>query len=173
VLCAPFWLEAKIALSVEPEGLIYRIARKPDPWQPPDWALAGPDETFGNRFDDPEAIYRVLYASARRLGCYLERLARFRPDPMLYDELSQIEGADGFRPLGQVPREWMDNRVVGSALHYGSYADAYSDEWIEILGGELGIPELDAAGLEQAAPIDPEDAEFESALEIHGLARQW
>jgi hypothetical protein len=25
----------------------------PDPWSVPDWASAGPDGTFGNRFDDP------------------------------------------------------------------------------------------------------------------------
>ena len=41
-------------------------------------SLAGPDGTFGNRFDDPEGIYRVLYASSQRLGCYLEALAQFR-----------------------------------------------------------------------------------------------
>ncbi|MGC2371774.1 MAG: hypothetical protein WA474_22080 [Candidatus Sulfotelmatobacter sp.] len=41
-------------------GVIYRLGRKPDPWAPPDWAFAGPDGTFGNRFDDPDATYRVL-----------------------------------------------------------------------------------------------------------------
>ena len=47
-------------------GVIYRLGRKPDPWAPPDWASAGPDGTFGNRFDDPDATYRVLYASSQR-----------------------------------------------------------------------------------------------------------
>ena len=55
-------------------GVIYRLGRKPDPWSVPDWASAGPDGTFGNRFDDPEGIYRVLYASSQRLGCFLETL---------------------------------------------------------------------------------------------------
>ena len=67
-------------------GVIYRLGRKPDPWAPPDWALAGPDGTFGNRFDDPDATYRVLYASSQRLGCFVETLARFRIDPTLLAE---------------------------------------------------------------------------------------
>ena len=65
-------------------GVIYRLGRKPDPWSPPDWASAGPDGTFGNRFDDPDATYRVLYASSQRFGCFVETLARFRVDPKLH-----------------------------------------------------------------------------------------
>src|SRR5258707_2536685 len=83
-----------IPLSIESQGLIFRIGRRPDPWQPPDWSLAGPEGTFGNRFDDPDGTYRVLYASSERLGCYLETLARFRVDLTLYAELSQIEGSN-------------------------------------------------------------------------------
>ena len=59
---------------------IYRIARRPDPWQPPDCSRANPDGTFGNRFDDPEGYYRVIYASSQKLSCFLETLARFRAD---------------------------------------------------------------------------------------------
>ncbi len=81
-------------------GVIYRLGRKPDPWVPPDWASAGPDGTFGNRFDDPDATYRVLYASSQRFGCFVETLARFRIDPTLLAELAQIEGADDYFPLG-------------------------------------------------------------------------
>jgi hypothetical protein len=40
---------------VKAPGVIYRLGRKPDPWAPPDWASAGPDGTFGNRFDDLNA----------------------------------------------------------------------------------------------------------------------
>jgi hypothetical protein len=79
-------------------GVIYRLGRKPDPWSPPDWASAGPDATFGNRFDDPDATYRVLYASSQRLGCFVETLARFRVDPKLLAELAQIEGEDDHCP---------------------------------------------------------------------------
>jgi len=71
---------------VKAPGVIHRLGRKPDPWAPPDWASAGPDGTFGNRFDDPDATYRVLYASSQRLGCFVETLARFRIDPTLLAE---------------------------------------------------------------------------------------
>lgn len=135
--------------------MIYRIARRPDPWQPPDWALAGPDGTFGNRFDDPEGVYRVLYASAQRLGCFLETLARFRVDIDLYAELNEIAGEDDYYPLGQIPLEWARQRMIGSALHNGKYADIYGSEWIGRLRRELsaeclelGIQELDASLLQ-------------------------
>ena len=35
--------------SKRPPATIFRLARKPDPWQPSDWARANPDGTFGNR----------------------------------------------------------------------------------------------------------------------------
>jgi hypothetical protein len=84
---------------VKARGVIYRLGRKPDPWAPPDWALAGPNGTFGNRFDDPDATYRVLYASSQRIGCFFETLARFRIDPTLLAELAQIEGSDDYCSL--------------------------------------------------------------------------
>jgi hypothetical protein len=139
--------------------LIFRIGRRPDPWQPPDWSLAGPDGTFGNRFDDPDVTYRVLYASSQRLGCYLETLARFRVDLTLYAELSMIEGEDDYVPLGHVPVSWAEPRILGSAEHGGSYADLYASEWIGLLRQELagdclelGIRELDASILQRSAP---------------------
>ena len=63
-----------------PEGPVFRLGRRPDAWQPPDWFLAQSDGTFGNRFDDPDGYYRVLYASSQRLACFIETLARFRPE---------------------------------------------------------------------------------------------
>jgi hypothetical protein len=51
-----------------PEGPVFRLGRRPDAWQPPDWFLAQSDGTFGNRFDDPDGYYRVLYASSQRLA---------------------------------------------------------------------------------------------------------
>src|SRR5262249_1527819 len=80
-------LESRIA-----EQPLHRIGRWPDPWQPPDWAHAHLDGTFGNRFDDPQAYYRVIYTSSQRLGCFLETLARFRPDLTLLAEFAEIEG---------------------------------------------------------------------------------
>jgi hypothetical protein len=144
---------------VEPHGPIFRIGRRPDPWQPPDWSLAGPDGTFGNRFDDPDGAYRVIYASSQLLGCYLETLARFRVDLALYAELSEIAGEDDFMPLGRVPLSWATPRKLGSAEHEGSFADLYGSEWIGLLRRELaadctklGITELDASTLQRSIP---------------------
>lgn len=36
---------------VQPDGPLYRLARAPNPWTWPDWAYAGLDGTFGNRWD--------------------------------------------------------------------------------------------------------------------------
>lgn len=140
-------------------GLIYRVGRNLDPWSPPDWASAGPDGTFGNRFDDPEGMYRVLYASSQRLGCFLETLGRFRVDPKLLAELAEIEGEDDYCPLGEVPREWIDKRMMGVATAGGEYADICSSDWISrlriVLAGRLerfGVDDLDASVLQMTAP---------------------
>jgi hypothetical protein len=140
-------------------GVIYRLGRKPDPWAVPDWASAGPDGTFGNRFDDPDATYRVLYASSQRLGCFLETLARFRVDPKLLTELAEIAGEDDCWPLGEVPFEWAGKRVMGAATANGNYADICSSEWISRLRKLLaihlekfGLDDFDASVLQQSAP---------------------
>lgn len=139
--------------------MIYRLGRKPDPWSAPDWASAGTDGTFGNRFDDPEGMYRVLYASSQRVGCFLETLARFRVDLKLLAELAEIEGEDDYCPLGEVPLEWMEKRVMGVATASGEYADICSSEWISrlriVLAGHLerfGLDDLDASVLQMTAP---------------------
>jgi hypothetical protein len=140
-------------------GVIYRLGRTPDPWSAPDWASAGTDGTFGNRFDDPEGMYRVLYASSQRLGCFLETLARFRVDLKLLAELAEIEGEDDYCPLGEVPLEWIEKRMMGVATASGEYADICSSEWISrlriVLAGcleGLGLDDLDASVLQMTAP---------------------
>lgn len=142
-----------------PAQPLHRIGRWPDPWQPPDWAHAHSDGTFGNRFDDPQAYYRVIYASNQRLGCFLETLARFRPDLTLLAEFAAIEGDDDFTPLGTVPQSWLPTRLIGSAEAHGQYADIYAAEWIALLRRELastavalGLSEIDAATLQAGRP---------------------
>ncbi len=144
---------------MKPSGAIYRLGRRPDPWAAPDWASAGPDGTFGNRFDDPDATYRVLYASSQRLGCFLETLARFRIDPKLLAELAEIEGEDDHFPLGEVPVEWVEKRIMGVATANGEYADVCSSEWIgrlrKLLAAHLekfGVDDVDASILQKSAP---------------------
>lgn len=73
----------------EAAGEVYRIARAPDPWAWADWAYAGPDGTFDNRWDDPEGIYRVLYASSQRAGAFVETLARYRVDLAMIAEMER------------------------------------------------------------------------------------
>jgi len=143
----------------QPPAVIFRLGRKPDPWQPPDWSRAKSDGTFENRFDDPQGYYRVLYAASQELSCFLETLARFRVDLSLLAELEGIEGENDFFPLGEVPREWCEQRLLGSASATGAYADIYAVEWIEFLRRDLaneclrlGIEDLDAGILQRGSP---------------------
>ncbi len=142
-----------------PEGPVYRLGRRPDAWQPPDWFLAQSDGTFGNRFDDPEGYYRVLYASSQRLGCFIETLARFRPDLSLLAELNVIEGDNDFLALGTLPCEWLAGRMMGKATLSGIFADIYAAAWVGLLRKtlaaealRLGIRDIDLSTLETADP---------------------
>jgi hypothetical protein len=152
----PVSVPLELRIAKEP---IYRVGRWPDPWQPPDWAHAHLDGTFGNRFDDPQAYYRVIYTSSQRLGCFLETLARFRPDLTLLAEFAEIEGADDFTPLATVPASWLVARLIGTAQTEGEYADVYAPGWIALLRRELastavalGLAEIDAATLQAGRP---------------------
>ena len=134
------------------------MARYPDAWQLPDWSRAK-DGTFGNRFDDPESEYRVLYASSHEVSCFVETLARFRPDLTLLEELQEIKGDDDFLPFGEVPLNWCANRVIGTAAADGNYGDVYAAEWIALLRRKLvsdclrlGIRDLDASELQNSSP---------------------
>jgi len=88
-----------------PSGPLFRVGRDRDGWAIPDWAYAKEDGTFGNRFDDPMGVYRVLYASSQRLGCFIETLARFRVDVSFVADLALMEnGEDDFTAFGTVRR---------------------------------------------------------------------
>lgn len=124
----------------------------PDAWEPPDWSRALPDGTFGNRFDDPESEYRVLYASSQEVGCFLETLARFRPDLETLAAVKAIEGDDDFTPAGKVPPGWERNRAIGTARAERICADICGGEWLTYLRRRLapdcvrlGIKEFDAS----------------------------
>lgn len=145
--------------EVAPPRRLYRLGRQPDPWVPPDWAYAGEDGTFGNRFDDPRRTYRVLYASSSRLGCFLETLARFRVDVALEAALAEISGPDDYVPLGVVPREWRGGRSIGAADAAGIFAAIGSSESLATLRTvlaatviELELEDLDAATIRLSVP---------------------
>jgi RES domain len=149
--------------AARPTGRLHRVARRPDAWAWPDWAYAGTDGTFGNRYDDPRGEYRVLYASSGRLAAFVEVLARFRPEPAVVRELDRIElepdeRDDGPQP-GQLPRSWPAGRVVGSALADGPYAAVGAARSLAYLRDRLGdralhhgVDELDAAAIRAHVP---------------------
>jgi hypothetical protein len=130
----------------------------PDPWDPPDCSRAHTDGTFGNRFDDPTGYDGDLYASSQRLSCFIETLARFRPDLSLLSELEGA-GADDNVPFGHVPAEWSEARRLGTCTAQGSDADIYSAYWVNRLRQtmaseclKLGLEGLDVAPLQQGKP---------------------
>jgi hypothetical protein len=67
---------------------------------------------------------------------------RFRPKLSLLAELSAIEGADDFLPLGTLPREWLAVRMMGSAKIDGTFADLYAASWVSHLRKSLAADAL-------------------------------
>jgi hypothetical protein len=145
-----------------PDGPLHRLGRRPDAWAWPDWAYAGEDGTFGNRYDDPESAYRVLYASSDRLTCFLETLARFRPDPhVLAVEIAEDPRDAEFPSAtpGHVPTSWTALRSIGTIEVPWAFADVGTRRSLAHLRAALGgalirhrIPDLDAAVIREAAP---------------------
>lgn len=133
----------------------------PNPWDFPDWQYIGDD---GNRWDDPHRVYRVLYAGVTVLGCFLEVLARFRPDPRLVDAFEQIsinvDDLPATEPPGTLRREWLENRSLADVSDtYGAFADVGNSKSLACLNQELvslinrfGLDELDGAAIRQKAP---------------------
>jgi hypothetical protein len=144
---------------VRPPARLFRISRKPDPWAWPDWAYVSDDRTFGNRWDDPKAIYRVLYAASQRQGAFLEVLARFRVDPAVVAGLARIAGeADAIAP-GTVPASWLRTRVMGEGLVLGTFAHVGRSRSLahlrELMAPRLvhyGLSDLDAGTIRLTAP---------------------
>ena len=145
--------------SIAPDGPVYRLARAPNPWSWPNWSEAAPDRTFGNRWDDPDGNYRVLYASSSRLGALIETLARFRPDLEVVVELNEINGGGDPVAAGTVPAEWFERRLMGVAELAGTYADIGAANSLAVLRSRLatralhyGLPEIDAAAIRLVSP---------------------
>ena len=145
--------------TVIAEGPAFRIARAPQPWAWPDWSQAGLDGTFGNRWDDPDGSYRVLYASSTRFGALIETLAPLRPDLALVAGLREIDGESDPIEAGTVPREWFEHRLMGVAELVGTYADIGAAASLSLLRSRLaaraihyGLADIDAAAIRITAP---------------------
>jgi hypothetical protein len=144
---------------------VYRVGRAPDPWSWPDWRYAGPDATFGNRWDDPRGVYRVLYASTLRLGAYLEGLQNFRSDPETATVLDQIvenhddDGAESLPP-GMLSANWVEGTLmIGEAMTGATFADVGTAPSLGFLrrtflarARELGLEDVDAATIRLKEP---------------------
>ena len=153
------------SLSIRaPQGLIYRVSHGRYPWAWPDWEHAT-DGRFMSRWDDPQGFYRVLYACSQRLGAFIETLARFRPDADLIEDLEQITHNDvadaNVLRSGEVPRSWLRNRRVGTAVVDGSFVVVGASESLAWLHGEMAaelvrhrIKQLDGAAIRMSAPRD-------------------
>jgi len=144
---------------IRPRGRVMRIGRMPDPWAWPPWEAQHSDNTFGNRWDDPEGVYRVVYACSQLEGAYVEVLSRLRPDPAVLAGLTEIAGPDPGYRIGIVPSSWLTNRAVGAATIRGDYVDighAASLAYLRTaMAGRLirhGVADLDAAAIRLSAP---------------------
>src|SRR5258708_27840846 len=138
---------------------ILRVGRKPDPWAWPRWEVAGEDGTFGNRWYDAHSTYRVLYGSSQLVACFIETLARFRPDPHVLAELARIEGPEAAPAPRLLPRSWLQGRVVCEASVLGRFCNVGAAASLGYLHGALaaplvryGIRQLDGAAIRQTAP---------------------
>jgi hypothetical protein len=134
------------------------VAHFGEVWGWPDWSRAI-DRTFGNRFDDCEGLYRVLYAGSAAYACYLETLARFRRDVTFYAELAEIDGPDDHVAPGVIPVDWCYRRRLGTANVDGDHADVGDSRWIAAIRRtlareirEAGFSDFDAHVLYMTAP---------------------
>lgn len=142
------------------EGEICRIGYPPDPWAWVPWEYA----PFTGRWDDPQALFRTVYAASSPRAAFVEILAQFRPDHGLDDDLAGIDGNpedDDFPSCapGVVSTDWVRRRRVGFARVNGRFVDiGHSSTIAELrpvfLSAALahGLQDFDAAAVRVHAP---------------------
>lgn len=111
---------------------LYRISRTHNPVDLPSWDFADPQtHSFGNRFDDINGGYRVLYTADSIEGALIECLQDFRPDLALLSRLDDVEQDEpgllatertGNVRTGIVPPDFFVNRFLGTIDFEGSEA---------------------------------------------------
>lgn len=140
---------------------VYRVGYAPTPWAWAGWEFAGTDGRFTGRWDDHSGVFRSVYAGSTLLGCLLEVLAHFRPDPVLAAELEAIADEDTYPTAraGSVPYSWLEPREAASATLRGTFCDVTATESIAALRPafiglihQLGQPDFDVAALRRARP---------------------
>ncbi len=156
-------MSCDVASVVTRGQTFWRVGRGADPWQFVDWTYADHDGRFDGRWDDPDGTYRVLSACDSKFGAYVEVLADFRPDPEVAAGLAGIvtnsDDEDAGPEPGQVPRSWMEDRVVGRASVTGEFAEVGHSRSLAVLRDELAgllvrhrLDDLDASAIRVSAP---------------------
>ncbi|WP_427136592.1 RES domain-containing protein [Pseudarthrobacter sp. S9] len=140
------------------------VGFKPEPWAWSGWEWAT-EGRFPGRWDDAEGNFRTVYAGSSLKACLMEVLACFRPDPLLFDDLDDIEvdpRDEAWHPTnapGQVPYSWLEPRTAATATITGRYCDISASTTIAALRPHFlrealvfGLKDFDAAALRDARP---------------------
>jgi RES domain len=142
-----------VAPPVQP---LWRVGRGDRPWGFPDWQYST-NGRFPGRWDDPDGQYRTIHCATSRVGAFLEALRDFRPSASEMAAVDDSGEGDAFPPR-LVPRAWLRERVIGSAIVKGSFANVLGSTWVGYLNRELqgrfaewGIKEIDGSTLRSTA----------------------
>lgn len=139
---------------------MFRVGYEPDPWVWVPWEY-GP---FTGRWDDPEDIYRVLYAGSTPEACFLEVLAQFRADAGLgsdFDDIAPDPEDEAYPTVapGTLERSWLEHRRLGSARLTGAFVAVLDSTTISALRPRFlgmaihyGLADFDASGITVAEP---------------------
>lgn len=145
-------------VTATPAAPVWRVGRAPDPWAWPPSEYA-----YQQRWDDAGRAFRTIYAGDTAVACYLEVLAHARPglagDPD-YDGIVVDAADEAAYPTpapGVVDPEWMNHRLLASAVLGGVYCDITQSATIATLRPALlaaalqaGFTDFDSAALKTA-----------------------
>lgn len=115
-----------LKLTTDP-GTVWQVGFEPDPWAWTPWIYATDAGLFDGRWDDQRGVFRTLYTSESLLGCFLELLAKHRPDTVVNDALAKIGDPGGLAandlevPAGAISYVWLEGRRLGCASQIGRY----------------------------------------------------
>ena len=153
---------APVPVTVTADRRVWRVGLRPEPWAWPSWQYST-NGRFSGRWDDRDGNFRTVYACADLLGCLLEVLACFRPDPSLAADLAGIEDDDPsalpVAAAGCVPRSWLEPRSAAIARLTGTYCAVTQSATIAALrplfiaqAKAFGLADFDAGALKDARP---------------------
>lgn len=139
---------------------VHHVGYRPTPWNWADWEYAKSGR-FQGRWDDPEGHWRAKYVGANPMGCYLEVLAAFRPDPTLKTDIDVIDDDEDYPtvPPGRLDPRWCSARLICAAALSGDFAVPSHHETLPTLrerflalARHLGVDDIDAATARMTAP---------------------